>query len=112
EAGAAMLKYELATEPELAHDTSAYQELVSRIREIVDAKLPVECTVAVVSKGDYELLNLHGRRVWHLPRDDAGNYTGHHPGDSADAIWHLEVARAKGADYLLVPKTSFWWLDH
>jgi hypothetical protein len=27
-------------------------------------------------------------------------------------VAHLEELRGKGAQYLLVPSTSAWWLDH
>jgi glycosyltransferase involved in cell wall biosynthesis len=33
------------------------------------------------------------------------------PQDSNDAINHLEAIRARGAQYLLLPATAFWWLD-
>jgi hypothetical protein len=65
-----------------------------------------------VSKGDDELLNLHERTAWHLPRGNDGFYTGHHPADSDEAIGQVEMLRASGADYLLIPETSFWWLDY
>lgn len=112
EAGATMLKYDLASECDLWLFDPAYKELVANIRAVVETILPLECTVAVVSKGDSELLNLHGRRAWHLPCGDDGVYTGHHPADSQEAIEHLESLRSRGADYLLVPNTAFWWLDH
>ena len=31
---------------------------------------------------------------------------------SAEAIDQLERARQEGAEYLLFPQTSLWWLDH
>ena len=34
------------------------------------------------------------------------------PLDSDDAINRLEAIRARGAQYLLLPVTAFWWLDH
>ena len=39
-------------------------------------------------------------------------YTGYYPVDSREAIGHLEGLRANGAQYLLLPKTAFWWLEH
>ena len=33
------------------------------------------------------------------------------PGDTA-VIAHLEALRARGADHLLLPATTLWWLDH
>ena len=66
----------------------------------------------VVSKGDNELLRLDGHHAWHFPQTAGGVYAGFHPKDSADAIQHLAELRTKGAEYLLFPKTAFWWLDH
>ena len=89
-----------------------YEELVKRIHKVWRTKLPPGATVLVVSDGDGALLKLGGqRRGWHFPRDAEGNHDGQ-PADSADAIARLEKLRAKGAGYLLLPKPSFWWLDH
>jgi cell division protein FtsB len=90
----------------------AYGELLPRIRAIVDATLPEDATVIVVSKGDDELLRLNGRKAWHFPRAESGVYAGHYPLDSAAAIAHLEVLREAGGNFVLFPRTAFWWLDH
>jgi len=55
---------------------------------------------------------LEGRTGWHFPQRDDGVYAGYHPADAAEAITHLEELRARGAQYLLVPRTAFWWLEH
>jgi hypothetical protein len=89
-----------------------YQEFLRQIRELVDAVLPGDAKVLVVSKGDEELLRLNGRTAWHFPQTAGGIYAGHHPADSAAAISHLEAMRQQGAQYLLVPGTAFWWLEH
>jgi hypothetical protein len=68
--------------------------------------------LAVVSKGDGELMQLHNRKVQHFPQTAAGGYAGHHPENSAEAIAELEAVRAKGTDYLLVPAPSLWWLNY
>jgi hypothetical protein len=90
----------------------AYQDMVSRIRQAVAATVPVGATVLVVSKGDDELLELNGRTGRHFPQVDGGTYSGHSPANDREAIEHLESLRAAGADYLVIPATSFWWLDH
>ena len=89
-----------------------YTELISRIRDIVQASLPASATVMVVSKGDERLLDLGGRQAWHFPQNEAGSYAGYYPADSAAAIAHLEALRAKGADFLLFPHAALWWLEH
>jgi GT2 family glycosyltransferase len=89
-----------------------YLRLVDRIRSAVDAVVPPAAVVAVVSKGDDDLLRLEGRQGWHFPQTEEGCYAGYHPAGSGEAIAHLEMLRAKGADFLLLPCTAFWWLDH
>jgi radical SAM protein with 4Fe4S-binding SPASM domain len=88
-----------------------YQELVERIRQMVRAAVPPDATVAVVSKGDEQLRDLECGEAWHFPASPDGSWIGYHPPDGAWAIEQLELARARGADYLLLPATAFWWLD-
>jgi len=42
---------------------------------------------------------------------EGGAYESCDPRDSDEAISHLEAIRARGAEYLLLPATAFWWLD-
>jgi GT2 family glycosyltransferase len=93
-------------------DYLRYRHLMGVIRDVVDAKVPAGETVAVVSRGDDELLELGSHPAWHFPQDDDGGFVGYHPHDSAEAITHLENLRRQGARYLLVPPTAYWWLDH
>jgi hypothetical protein len=74
--------------------------------------VPPAATALVASKGDDALTQLDGRYGWHFPRDSDGQYAGHHPADSDDAISRLEALRREGAEYLVLPSTMFWWLDH
>jgi GT2 family glycosyltransferase len=89
-----------------------YEDLTKRIRRLVAGEVPADATVLVVSRGDEGLLALDGRRAWHFPAAVNGNYAGHHPADSAEAISHLEDLRERGGSHLLIPKTGMWWLDH
>jgi hypothetical protein len=89
-----------------------YQQLIHEIREVVRMSVPLGARVLVISKGDGQLLRLEGRQGWHFPQTEEGRYAGHHPANSAEAIAHLEALRVKGADFLLLPSTAFWWLDH
>lgn len=82
-----------------------------RIRELVRSVLPPDAHVLVISKGEDELLRLEGRCGGHFPQTSGGVYAGYHPADSAEAIRHLETLKAQGAEYLLIPATSFWWLE-
>jgi hypothetical protein len=89
-----------------------YAWQLSHIRQIAAETLPADARVAVVSKGDDELLKAVGRQAWHFPQTVEGDYSGTHPASSLAAIAHLEALRVKGADFLLFPGASLWWLDH
>lgn len=88
----------------------AYRRLVARVRSLVEEAIPHGATVAVISGGDDELLELDGRRAWHYPRTEGGRFAGHYPVDGVAAIAHLDELRADGARFLVVPITSSWWL--
>jgi GT2 family glycosyltransferase len=104
--------HEVDQQDEAQGRAASYRQLVRQIREVARASLPTNATVIVAAKGDNELLKLYGRRAWHFPQTEDGVYAGHHPVNSAAAIAHLEALRAKGGDYLLLPNTMLWWLDH
>ncbi len=87
-------------------------EEITRIRELVRDATPPGSTVAVISKGDERLVDIYGRDALHFPQDEEGAPLGYHPSCGRAAVAQLEVARVKGADYLLVPAPSFWWLEH
>jgi hypothetical protein len=89
-----------------------YERLVRRLREIVRSAVPREGSVLVVCKGDDELLDLYGRRAEHFPQDETGAFPGYYPSASTPAIIQLEGLRARGSDFLLIPRPAFWWLDH
>jgi len=90
---------------------AAYAELVDHVRERLAEIVPPGGTVLVLSYGDPDLLAVEGRRAWHFPRDDRGEWAGFNPADSAEAIARLEALRQEGARYLAVPRPAFWWLD-
>jgi GT2 family glycosyltransferase len=89
-----------------------YPELVRRIRDAVAQGVPEGRSVLVVSRGDRALLDLCERTALHFPQDARGRYLGHHPHDSEEAIARLERLREAGAEYLVLPSTAYWWLDH
>src|SRR5262249_31733513 len=74
--------------------------LVERINHIVEANIPANARVHVVSKGDDGMLMFRGRQCWHFPQDSQGVYAGHDPADDSEAIGHLEALRHKGGEYL------------
>ena len=105
-------KWDRAWQPYARRERPVYDGLVERIRKVVCETVPAGATVAVISRGDAGLLELGGRRAWHFPQHEDGAYAGHHPADSAACIAELERLRAKGAEFLVIPSTASWWLDH
>jgi hypothetical protein len=101
-----------APTPRPTSDALPYEDLVQRIREVVASSLPPDSTVAVVSRGDDELVRFGGHRGWHFPQNGDGMWAGYYPRDSAGAIAHLEALRKQGAEYLVFPDTGRWWLEH
>jgi GT2 family glycosyltransferase len=105
-------KWDVAWQPYERRENPAYRELVERIRRLVYEAVPPAATVAVISKGDVELLKLEGRRAWHFPQCEDGTYAGHYPANSDTCIAELERMRSKGAEFLVIPATAQWWLRH
>jgi GT2 family glycosyltransferase len=104
-------KWRACWTPHQHRRTTTYRQNTEQIRALVQAALPPGATVIVISRGDEELLDLGGRKAWHFPQNEGG-YAGHYPADSAAAIDHLELLRARGGEFLLLPATARWWLDH
>jgi hypothetical protein len=98
--------------PKRREPEAQYRQLIRQTQRLIRASTPEGATVMVVSKGDDDLLKLEGRRGWHFPRQEDGAYAGLHPRDSVAAIGYLEMLRAKGGEFLMIPRTSFWWLEH
>jgi hypothetical protein len=105
-------KWQRKWTPHKRRQNLAYDEAVQRIQTIVPEVLPRGCTLAVVGKGDAERLTFESQTAWHFPQSVTGEYTGYYPADSAQAIQQLEQVRSKGAEFLLFPAASFWWLGH
>ncbi len=105
-------KWGIPWEPYDRRPSAEYLELREQVRVTVRSELPAGSTIAVVSRGDDDLLRLEGIKAWHFPQLEDGTFAGYYPGDGVDAINQLELVRAKGADYILFPRTSFWWLDY
>ncbi len=99
-------KWGTAWRPYERREKRGYRTLVTRVRSLVRDVVPPAATVAVISKGDDELLVLDGRRAWHFPQGPGGMYAGHYPADSDACIAELERMRSDGADYLVIPATA------
>lgn len=102
----------MSLQAKLQLDPAQYAALVRRIRVAICEALPAGAKVLVISRGDGALLDLPGISAAHFPQDAAGEYAGHHPPNSSQAIAHLEQHRSGGAEYLAIPDTARWWLEH
>src|SRR5215207_2384785 len=89
-----------------------YPRLVRDVRQCIRAHVPKGAVVLIAGKGDEDLLRIDGYQAWHFPRDEWGEYAGHHPGMSVEALAHLRHLYGEGARYVVFPATSAWWLDH
>jgi GT2 family glycosyltransferase len=105
-------KWGMPWRPYGRRQSDPYRALSERVRQAAVVEVPEGSTLLVVSRGDDELLRVDGRRAWHFPRDDEGEYAGHHPGSSDEAIALLESERAAGAEFIVFPATGMWWLEH
>jgi hypothetical protein len=94
------------------HTGPGYDQLVTEVRARAAELIPSGATVLVAAKGDDALLRLDGCRGWHFPIAADGRYTGYHPAGDTAVIAQLEALRTRGADHLLLPATTLWWLDH
>lgn len=90
-----------------APEWDATQRAIART---VRAIVPAAAGIAVVDKWDPTVLHLSRRRGWHFP--DRRTLPDGYPADCAAAVRHLEELRHRGAVYLVLPASAFWWLDH
>jgi GT2 family glycosyltransferase/glycosyltransferase involved in cell wall biosynthesis len=105
-------KWKMSWRPHGRRPNPKYRDLVRRIRAVIQSILPAESTVLVVSKGDEDLLTVSGHTAWHFPQDVHGQYAGHYPENSEQAIEQLEQLKTGGAQFLLIPETMLWWLQY
>jgi hypothetical protein len=92
--------------------SAQYNETIKQIRRVVNSTVPAQATLIVISKGDEELVQFKERKAWHFPQDENGVYAGYYPANSTDAISQLKTLITKGGNFLLLPNTAFWWLEH
>jgi GT2 family glycosyltransferase len=88
-----------------------YSKLRRRIVETVWRVVPAGASVLVASKGDSRLLRIHGCTAGHFPQSETAVYSGYHFPDSAALLEQLDLLRNRGAQYLVLPETAYWWLD-
>ena len=89
-----------------------YEDFVYHLRARLSTLVRPGGSVLVVSKGDDRLLQIDGVSATHFPQDSTGRWPGYHPQDSSSAISQLKELRRGGAEQLVFPRSSFWWLEH
>jgi GT2 family glycosyltransferase len=87
----------------------SWQETLRAVADVVGRVTPPSARVVAVDKWDPTLLELSARRGGHFP--DRRLLPGY-PRSSDEAIAHLEELRRRGAEYLVLPPSAFWWLDY
>lgn len=96
---------------QLSPTSEASRRRRHRLRQLVVRAVPPDSAVVLASKGEPILSDLPFT-VSQFPQTDDGSYAGFHLGDSLALIAHLESVRARGAEYLVIPDSTIWWLDH
>jgi glycosyltransferase involved in cell wall biosynthesis len=86
-----------------------WEAVLARIAETVRRVVPAASRVAAIDKWDPTLLHLSGRGGWHFP--DRELLPDGYPADGEPARRHLETLRARGAEFLVVPSSAFWWFE-
>jgi GT2 family glycosyltransferase len=85
-------------------------ELIEKIHQAVARVLPLDVTVLVAAQGDDRLIDFPTQRGRHFPQGEEGGYLGRDLTADA-AIARLEESRVRGAEFLLIPRTSFHLVD-
>ena len=83
-----------------------YKKLVAAVQELVSRTVPLGARVAVVSRGDSNLLRIPGCDARHLPAGRDGAYAGFYPADGPAALTQLTEAIESGVGYLAIPETG------
>lgn len=86
-----------------------YRQLLDRVRMSVLENLPPGAPVAVASMGDEAMLKLDGRQAWHFPTVESSLELTYSVWDTELLLDQLEDLRRQGAQYLLLPASSWSW---
>jgi hypothetical protein len=82
------------------------------LHDAIEQHFPEGARVAVVTRGDDELLELPGYDLGHFPQASDAEWLGYHPADDDAAIAELRKVEELKYEFLAFPMTSLWWLDH
>lgn len=84
-----------------------------RVRQIVRSTIPPHASVAVAAQYDTEIamLDFGHSHVLSLGRTGAKGSGTTVTDDNQSSVRCLHQLRGQGAEYLLIPSSSYWWLD-
>jgi Glycosyl transferase family 2 len=89
-----------------------WRPMLHAMRRLVYQRLPQGSRIAVVSSGVEPLLRFAGYHAEHFSQDRFGEYTGRHPSCGLVAVVQLAAACWRGIEFLLIPQSELWWLEH
>jgi len=87
-------------------------DFAAKVRQALSAHIPQSAMTAVATGGDGRLLSLPDCMTCHFPRAFDGNYGGSVASGDTALIANLEAMRAAGTDFLFLPASQRWLLDH
>ena len=94
----------------LARDVGRREGLLA-VEALIEEFVPDGDEILVVTRGDAALVELRAEAS-HFPQAENGDWLGHHPASSVEAVAQLERLRLDGARFLVFPRTGLWWLEH
>jgi hypothetical protein len=93
-------------------DATYWLSLMQRIREIVQTATPKGAAILVVGSADDDLMLLPGRHAKPFPQTADGSFSRRYILRGTEVVSQLEQLRLTGAEFVLFPATSLWFLEH
>lgn len=78
----------------------------------IDRIADKDALIVAQDRGDPTLIYYSKRKGWHIPISPTSGLFVGNPETSDEIITQLEERRAEGADYLVFPSHTRWWLDY
>ena len=92
-------------------EPDAYDRMVEPTTEAVRASTPPGATVLVIKQRNTNLPGLPGRNAQPFPQNETGGYLGYDLDNGTEAIDQLKRARDRGAQFLVFPGPTCWYLE-
>lgn len=105
-------KWGIEWQPHSRRPSRSYENVVEEVRDVVADLLGHGGVVAVISKGDDRMVEARPTSARHFPSAPDGTFLWYHPATDEQAIAALVDDEVAGLTHLVVPESSFWWLDY